>query len=182
MRVLLITEDPTYDQHLLKPLLEAMFAHLDRAKVRVRVCTNPVYPGVENVLKNLCAVTSANPMVDLYLLVVDRDGKSGRRQMLDRLETENGNLLAAHAIEEVEVWTLAGLEHAAWKEIRQATDAKERFFQPLAAAEYAHFPFGGYKEMGLKAAANYKRMRQLCQEDLLDLENRLAGWLAARAT
>ena len=54
-------------------------------------------------------------MIDLYLLIIDRDGKAGRRQRLNELEGLAANLLptdrgffAENAWQEVEVWVLAG--------------------------------------------------------------------------
>ena len=47
MNVLIIPEDFTYDQHILKPLVQAMFRALGKARARVAVCFEPQLGGVE---------------------------------------------------------------------------------------------------------------------------------------
>ena len=81
-------------------------------------------------------------MVDVFLLIVDRDGNSNRRVALDNIEKKAvvylpaGRIfLSENAWQEVEVWILAG--HAlpkdwAWREVRQHLDPKETYFEPFA--------------------------------------------------
>ena len=50
MRVLVIPEDFTKDQYMLKPIIEAMLEKVGRSNVIVRVCQDPRFHGVSEVM------------------------------------------------------------------------------------------------------------------------------------
>ena len=78
-------------------------------------------------------------MTDIFILCIDRDGKEGRRQRLDQIEAEFGDVrvfLAENAWEEIETWVLAGLNLPTdwnWSTVRAEVQVKETYFEPLAA-------------------------------------------------
>ena len=118
MRILVIPEDFRNDQHILKPIIKAMMSAVGKPRAKVQVCQEPLLGGVGEALKweriqEILLFYSG--MIDLYLLIIDRDGKAGRRQRLNELEGLAANLLptnrgflAENAWQEVEVWVLAG--------------------------------------------------------------------------
>lgn len=141
MRVLIVPEDFRKDQYLLKPLFARLFRSLHRQTVRVTVCQDPRLGGVVEALKQdrLAGIVERyRGMTDVFVLCVDRDGVRGRRQVLDGIEKRfNRELvfLAEDAWEELEAWTLAGLELPddwRWSDVRAAVDVKERYFDELA--------------------------------------------------
>ena len=75
-------------------------------------------------------------MTDIFILCVDRDGITGRRQRLDELEAMFGTaFLAENAWQEIETWVLAGLDLPSlgpWAKVREEVDVKDRYFEPLA--------------------------------------------------
>lgn len=192
MKVLVIPEDFRKDQYMLKPIIKAMMSNLGKTKAQVQVCQDPLLGGVNEALKleNILAIIKQyRGKADLFILCVDRDGKEGRKQALNKLEQEAAKiltsrqslLLAENAWQEIEVWVLAGYDLPSewkWQEVRQEEHPKERYFLPLAKQQnLLETPGEGRKIMAEKAAGNYKRLRQLCPEDLLNLEQRIKDWL-----
>ncbi|HAN73416.1 MAG TPA: hypothetical protein DCQ51_14075 [Planktothrix sp. UBA8407] len=192
MKVLVIPEDFRKDQYMLKPIIKAMMSNLGKTKAQVQVCQDPLLGGVNEALKieNILAIIKQyRGKADLFILCVDRDGKEGRKQALNKLEQEAAKiltsrqslLLAENAWQEIEVWVLAGYDLSSewkWQEVRREEHPKERYFIPLAKQQnLLETPGEGRKIMAEKAAGNYKRLRQLCPEDLLNLEQRIKDWI-----
>lgn len=188
MNVFIIPEDFRKDQYILKPIVEAMLTSLGKPRANVRVCQDPLLGGVTEALKwkRIEEILSLyRGMVQVFLLIVDRDGQDGRRTAINTLETkaaavlpEDRVLLGENAWQEVEVWLLAGLDlpnNWKWREIRQELNPKEVYFEPLARARgVMDGPGQGRKTLARQAAGSYARIRSLCQEDVAELEKRLS--------
>jgi hypothetical protein len=191
MNVLIIPEDFRKDQHVVKPIIKRMFAEIGKPNAKVLVCFDPLLGGIGEALKwsRIAEILDLyRGMVQVFLLLVDRDGVAGRRQRLDNIESraaeylgEGRVLFGENAWQEIEVWAIAGqdlLEGWNWQGIRKEIDPKETYFEPLARSRgLIHEPGEGRKTLGREAAANYTRLRSRCQEDLAHLETRLADWL-----
>ena len=191
MNVLVIPEDFRKDQYIVKPIVSKMFAELGKPKANVRVCLDPLMGGVSEAMKweRIQEVFNRyRGMVDIFLLLVDRDGNETRRQALDKLEKQAGEalghakkMLAENAWQELEVWALAGQDLPAdwnWRVIRAETHPKEKYFVPLAKQRgLTKEPGEGRTTLGREAAQNYARLRSRCQEDFAALERRLKEWL-----
>ena len=180
MKALLIPEDFRNDQYILKPIFEGLFKDLGRPSLRVEMCLEPLLGGVGEALKSerLKEIVDQYPMVDIFILCVDRDGKKGRRQRLDQIEKEFGDpFFAENAWEEIETWLLAGVELPAdwdWKEVRAEVHVKEIYFERFAALrDLSDAPGGGRKELGEEAARRIGAIRQKCPEDFDPLARRL---------
>jgi hypothetical protein len=140
VKVLIIPEDFRKDQYILKPLFDRLFAGFNRSNTKVVVCNAPLLQGVTEALKEdrLVDILARYPMIDIFVLCVDRDGVVGRRRRLDELERKLGTsrpFIAVNAWEELETWILAGLDLRkdwAWAEIRREISVKERYFEILA--------------------------------------------------
>jgi len=187
--VLVIPEDFRNDQYILKPLVQAMLAQLGKPRAKVSVLTDPLLGGVDVAL-NLAQLESIvdryRNSVNLFLLVIDRDGNAGRRQRLDAIEAHFRSQAAAddfiffaeNAWQELEVLALAGMtdlpERWLWREVRAHRDPKEAYFRPYAATrQLTTEPGEGRKTIGAEAARRYDRVRNLCQEDVLALEQKI---------
>ena len=188
MKVLIIPEDFRKDQYILKPLFERLFAGFARPNTKVVVCTAPLLQGVTEALKEdrIAEIIARYPMIDIFVLCVDRDGVVTRRARLDALEQKFGTsrpFLAVNAWEELETWVLAGLDLRkgwVWADIRQEISVKERYFEPLARERgVADGPGGGRKALGEEAARRLSAIRQKCSEDFDALSVRLAGITAS---
>lgn len=186
MNVLVIPEDFRKDQFILDPLVRALFKWCEMPSARVEVCRDPLLGGIREALEveRLREVVESRPMIDLFLLCVDRDGDEHRHEALRRIEREmaaslrnNQRFLAEQAWQELEVWVLAGLDLPAdwkWREIRAERDPKELYFAPLARERgYQYEDDGGRKRMAREAAIRYRRIRSLCPEDVQALEIRV---------
>lgn len=194
MRILVIPEDFRKDAWILEPVLGAMFAQLGYPSAKVVVCRDPLLGGVSEAMDRdrlLEVFDRYRGMVDVYLLVVDRDGNAGRRHALDELESWAATrrptvlLLGENAWQEVEVWALAGqatLPSAwVWQEIRAHPNPKEHYFEDLAARRsLLDEPGAGRKTIGREAGQNYRRVRSRCPEDVQALERRLADVLEGK--
>lgn len=174
MKVLIIPEDFRKDQYILKPLFERLFMGIPRSNTKIVVCNPPLLQGVTEALKEdrLSEIVARYPMIDIFVLCVDRDGVMTRRNRLDELERKFGTtrpFLAVNAWEELETWILAGLDLRAewvWTEIRREISVKERYFEPLARDRgVADGPGGGRKALGEEAARRLTGIRQKCCED-----------------
>lgn len=191
MNVLVIPEDFRKDEFILKPIISAMLDSLGRRRSKVRVCRDPLLGGVSQALDgaNIRDIISRyKGMVELFLLCVDRDGEQGRQVRLKQLEEIAGEMLAGdklfigeNAWQEVEVWVLAGLDLPrdwSWEHIRAERDPKERYFKPIAQSSgVMEEPGEGRKTLSIQAAARYHRIRQLCPEDVGQMERRIREWL-----
>jgi SAM-dependent methyltransferase len=119
MNVRLIPEDDENDHFILKPLFEAMLKHVGKPHADVKV-HQPDVTGWEAVKKweYIEGILDRFRSVKLFVLCVDRDGHEQRRAILDRLEEKANRilrpsgrlLLAEHAWQEVEGWTLGGID------------------------------------------------------------------------
>lgn len=191
MNVLVIPEDFRKDQHIVGPIVRRMLAEVCKPNANVRVCRDPLLGGVGEALKweRIKEVLHRyRGMVQLFLLLVDRDGVEGRRESLNvlekkaRVELGSGKVLfGENAWQEIEVWALAGQDLPdkwRWATIRREANPKEVYFEPLARQRgLQNEPGEGRKTMGLEAAQRYKRLQSRCKEDVLALERRIAAWL-----
>jgi SAM-dependent methyltransferase len=119
MNVRLIPEDDENDHFILKPLFEAMLKQVGKPHADVKV-HQPDVTGWEAVKKweYIEGILDRFRSVKLFVLCVDRDGHEQRRAILDRLEEKANRilrpsgrlLLAEHAWQEVEGWTLGGID------------------------------------------------------------------------
>jgi hypothetical protein len=191
--VLIISEGRN-DEFMLKPIIQAMLSSVGMAHASVGYSSiSKRRQGVRYALNpgHIREIITQNPMVDLFLLCVDRDGEAGRKEQLTILEqaaeqvlTGRRILLAENAWQEIEVWVLAGHQlPRQWKrkEIRAEPNAKERYFEPYAQQRgvFSESPGEGRKTLAQEAAGRYRQIRQRCQE-VEELEGRIKNWLTTR--
>ena len=183
MNVLVIPEDFRKDQFILKPLFSRLFRAIGKRHVHVEVCQEPLLGGVGEAMKFERIkeiVEQQDGMTDIFILCVDRDGDTNRRQRLDRLEARFSNgrtFFAENAWEELETWVLAGLDLPTgrrWADVRAEVSVKERYFEPLAAQRgITDARGGGRKALGEEAARNIPAIRRKCPEDFDALAKRI---------
>ena len=185
MKVLLIPEDFRKDGFILQPLFDRLCAASGKPTTKVIVCRNPFLQGVTEALKEerLREIVERYPMIDVFILCVDRHGIPTRQHRLRQLEkifaAPSRVFLAVNAWEELETWVLAGLDLPrgwSWANIRQEVSVKERYFELLAQQRgVADGPGGGRKALGEEASRRIQVIRQKCPEDFDDIANRLAA-------
>ena len=179
--MLVIPEDFTKDEHVLKPVVERILADAGRANATVLVCRDPNFGGIGEAMKKERLkkdVIDRYPMVNLFILLVDRDGDAGREVRASNLETEltaeltprNARFVAELARQEVEVFVLAGHELPegwTWQQIRADADVKNTAFQDLVRAmETEKLPHDGRKKLMAEGIRNWARIRSRCPEDI----------------
>jgi hypothetical protein len=184
--VLVIPEDFTKDEHILKPLVERILKECGK-KPTVEVCRDPNFQGVHAALKLDSLrqkVIPLYPMVHLFVLIVDRDGQHGRKHSTDAIETtlsaelkpKAKRFLAEVAWQEVEVFILAGLELPAnwrWADIRADADVKDTFFKEMVALRStSKYPHDGRKKLMAESIKNWQRIKSRCPEDVVALITR----------
>jgi len=191
MNVLVIPEDFRKDQYMLKPIFMAMMKEVGKPNAKVRVCQDPLLGGVNEALKwerIQEIIERYKGMVNLFVLCVDRDGKEGRKGALTTIEQQAINiltggrlLLAENAWQEIEVWVLAGHNLPSdwnWQVVRDEVNPKETYFLPFATQrKLLDAPGEGRKTLAEEAARRYERIRQLCPEDIADLEDRVRSFV-----
>ena len=178
MKVIIIPEDFRNDQYMLKPIVEQLLRNVGDNSPKVRVCQDPLLGGLVEALKperNVDIVQKYKGMIDIFILCVDRDGKEGRQEILDRIENEvrdelqnHQYFLAVAACEEVETWVLAGLDLPSewrWQDVRAEIHPKEQYFDKLASDRGLSDALGGgRKVLGDEASRNIVAIRQKCPE------------------
>ena len=187
--VLVICEDHRRDALIAKPLVERLLDEAGRPRSKVEVCRNPHLAGSGDCLKadRLEQVLRSHPMVHLFLLLVDRDGDSKRRETLDTFETLFTTRLTAGrwflgeaAWQELEIFVLAGHPTCAswsWKAMREEVHLKETYFAQLVKEQgydAGRFPHEGRKPLMQAALSNWKSIMSRCPEDLGALLERLS--------
>lgn len=196
MKVLIIPEDFRKDQYILQPIIEKMMDVLGKPSAKVQVCQAPLLGGFSEAMKLQRIeeiIKRYRWAIDIFILCIDRDGVQGRRAALNVLEQRvssgellgpNRMFLAENAWQELEVWALAGHDLPAgwsWETIREELNPKELYFDVLVDQRgLSDEPGGGRRTLSQEAARRYDRIRQLCPEDVANLESRLREWLAQR--
>lgn len=184
MNIVVIPEDFRNDQYILKPLITRLFRNIGVSSVTVWVCNDPLLGGVGEALKLerlIQIVERRRGWADFFILCVDRDGLTGRRQRLNSIENEfDATFLAENAWEELETWVLAAMrdlpDEWPWTVIRGEVQVKETYFDPyVAQRELSGTLGGGRKVLGEEAARRIRAIRQKCPEDFDILAQRLAA-------
>lgn len=186
MRVLIIPEDPTLDQYVLKPVVERIFADLGRP-ARVEVLRDPHLSGVDQALDEgmVAGIVEDNRMIDLFLLMVDRDcdrmnntARSGARR-----QEHAERIVVGLAWQEVEVWPLA--IHRAevltpFREVRAHCDPKEAFWDPFVVHKGWLGEVGkGRKKAMRNLGSAWSGVLKGCPE-IAELKEELKRWVEMR--
>lgn len=187
MRILVIPEDPTDDQYILKPIVEKLMEDIGRP-AKVEVLRDPKMRGADEALNAevVAAIIEDNQaMIDLFLLMIDRD--CNRQSHETRLATRVGEhphvLLGCAAVEKVETWMLAlhrAELKASFSDVRAECEPKERFAEPFLAGKGWTTEVGGGRKHAMRAlAGQWAGLLQVCP-DVAALRDRVRAWLAAR--
>ena len=195
MNVLIILEDFVNDESMVLPIVRAMMVAIGKPKAKVTVCKNPRLRGHAEALrweKIQEILERYGGMTDLFLVCVDRDGNEDRRAKLDGLEKKAQKFLSEkyqspkkflgeNAWQELEVWVLAGCEDLPkiwkWSEIRAERKSKTSYFMRFAEQRsLLEARCQGRGILAEEAAKRYDRIRQLCPEDIQELEKNLRQW------
>lgn len=190
MNILIIPEDFRNDQYILAPLFSRLVRDYKRSSVHVLICRDPLLGGIGEALKSERIgriVDKYAGMIDIFVLCIDRDGQTGRRQRLDQLELELGNrqpFLSENAWEEIETWVLAGVRLPndwQWMDVRAEVHVKEQYFEPYANQRgVADSLGGGRKALAEEASRRIQAIRQKCPEDFDALARRLESAVRTR--
>lgn len=186
MRALVILEDPTLDQYVVKPIIERIFADLGRP-ARVDVLNDPHISGASQALNGtlIAEIVLDNPMIDLFVLVVDRDcdRQSHEAKAAQRQAEHPTRLLAALAWQEVEVWALAPHRDelgTSWRAVRDECDPKEVYFDPFVLRKSWLDTVGkGRKRAMRELGGSWRGVLTVCPE-IEALKQRIARWLLER--
>ena len=181
MKVLLVPEDQTHDQYILKPVIEALFADLE-FRARVSVLPDPRLHGDSEALdpEVIRGIVRDNPMEDLFLLLVDRDcDRNHAEARAAAIQKEHATkLICCLAIQEIEVWMLAlhadSLD-APLSEIRRHCDPKERWAEPLLKQLGTDGPGAGRKKAMRALQGQWHSLRDRCAE-LKSLQDEIGAW------
>ncbi len=136
--VLVVPEDPTHNGYILQPLVGRILTECGKPNARVQVLSNPRARGYDHsksLIENELLFRYRH--MDLILFLPDADGqdKSVVLRALEARATQAGvKLICECAVQEVEVWLLAGHAHTldqTWEAIRADVRVKETVFQPF---------------------------------------------------
>lgn len=185
MRVLIISEDPTLDQHILKPIVEQIFLDIGRT-ARVDILRDPHVTGAEQALDSalIDEVVIDNPMIDLFLLIADRDcNRKGHESKVTARQKEHPEkLLAALAWQEIEVWAMALHRESlavAWNDVRVDCDRKESFWDPFIEQKRWVDTVGKGRKKAMRGmGAKWSALLAVCPE-LKDFRDRVRAHVGA---
>jgi hypothetical protein len=186
VKVLVIPEDQEIDRYILKPVIEAMFADLE-ISARVEVLPEPRLRGTSDALNEgiVRAIVTDNPMIDLFLLVIDRDGNRDNnvQKAAARVAEHEGRMIGCLAEQEIEVWMLALYKDrldTPFSEVRAEWDPKERWAEPLLKELGTGSPGRGRKGAMRALSGKWRSLRDTCTE-LRDLQENVRVWAAQRS-
>lgn len=178
MRVLVVLEDPTYDEHVAVPIVRRLFEDLG-VVARVEPLRDPHLRGIDEALdeETIRHVMDRYPMIDLFLLVLDRD--CDREKVVARgraREALSPKIVVAFAFEELETWLLA-LHRSdlaeAWGAVRGHCDPKERWALPLLEKFGGRGAVGGGRKAAMRALSGQWRSLLTLVPELAELKERL---------
>jgi hypothetical protein len=181
--VLVISEDSSKDQHILRPLVSRLLRECGKTNANVTVWPNLKVRGFQHVRDHLPIIIDRYRHLDVLLFLPDADGnQAGRRVLFANLEGEHGRkLICCAAIEEVEVWLLAShtdMLSQPWPAIRADISVKENVFAPfLRDHGDSRRPGGGREELMQQTVTNMPGLLARCPE-LSDLQQRICEALA----
>lgn len=168
---MVIPEDPTHNGHILKPLVERVMAEVGKQNANIVVLTNPSMKGFEDAKKQLENVFEKYPHYNLFLFLPDRDGSDERDKSLSALTTQYQRqhipFIAKAAVEEVEVWLLAGHKNKLsknWSDVRADTSVKETTFHPFLNQYGDESPGNGRARLMRETLRSFKGLKTLCPE------------------
>jgi hypothetical protein len=182
VKVLVIPEDPRLDQYILRPVVEKIFADLQKYP-RVTVLSKPRLRGVAEALDSaiLADIVETYPMNDLFLVLVDRDGEESRSNKARAREDEHpGRLFVCLAIEEIEAWMLAiHFARSEFQEIRSEIHSKERFAIPFLKERAPRLDAGQGRAWAMRElGSQWRGVLERCSE-LKELKRRIETWLTS---
>lgn len=182
--VLVITEDPTKDGYIVRPLISRLMKECGRAQAKINVVTNPRTQGYADAKAKLFEhIIEAYSYYDLFLFIADADGKDRGREF-DSMEAEAGRkgvkLFCVAARQELEAWLLSGhLKKLTfpWEQIREDVSVKENVFEPfLKHYGDPNSADGGRGLLMTEALEQFYGILQRCPE-LMDLKDRITALL-----
>lgn len=186
MRLLVVPEDPTHDQHVIKPIVEKILEDCE-CRGEVEILRDPHLRGVDEALNAevIAGIVRDNPMVDIFLIVVDRDcDRMGNEAKAERRENDHSHvLLTCLAVQEIEVWPLALWRaelNVPWSSVRESCDPKEEFFDPFIREKGWQALLGKGRKRAMRALpGNWAGLKAVCPE-IQSLSDRLSALIAAQ--
>lgn len=194
LNVLVVSENPTYNGAILKPLCERLFVECGKTQANIEVMANPRTNGYEHANRlfprTILALYSHKHLV---LFRPDSDGQdrsgefSGLEAVFERKAVAMGRsirLICCAAVPEDEAWLLAGHEDKwepdwQWGLMRADRSIKENYFYPFLqkhGQDVSRFPDEGRRQMMVAGLRNYAGIRSRCEE-LQSLENRIHAFI-----
>jgi len=195
LNVLVVSENPTYNGAILKPLCERLLQECGKPRAYVEVMANPRTNGYEHA-KALFHKTILDLfwLKHLVLFLPDSDGHD-RSSEFARMEegfeeqavaiARPIRLICCAAVPEVEAWLLAGHQDRwepgwKWGAMRADRSIKEHYFRPFLekhGQDESRYPDGGRKLLILEALTNYAGIKRRCPE-LQELEDRIRAHIS----
>lgn len=183
--VLVVPEDPTHNGYILRPLVERILEECGRPHARITVLTNPRAKGYDHA-KSLIMSESFDRYghMDLILFLPDADGEDKLAEF-KALEVRSAErqlkLICECAVQEVEVWLMAGHVdklNRPWQQIRSDTRVKENIFQRfLEQHGDTRLAGGGREQLMQETLRNYGGLLARCPE-LRSLQDRICTAVA----
>lgn len=187
MKVAVITEDPTHDQYIIKPVVNRILNDLKKPKAKVEILSNSGPRGVDQALdvENIVRIIDRRPMFDLFLIVVDSDCEKGRQVALENcvmkaVEASGKAVIGCLAVEAIEIWALALHRDELpdpWSTVREDCHPKTDYYEPLAKRNGWLTGPGQGRVAAMKAISRqWRSLVGMCPE-LEKLRNNIKSWL-----
>ncbi|MBU0717819.1 MAG: hypothetical protein KJ749_06175 [Planctomycetes bacterium] len=179
-RALVVPEDPTNNGYILKPLVERLLCECGRPNARVVVLTNPRVSGYEHAKGLLRSeIIERYSHIDLILFLPDADGEDRAAEFTDlenQANVQGTRMLCCAAVQEVEVWLLAGHRtklSIGWRDVRADQWVKENVFDQFLAEHGDSRRAGGGRDLLMQETLrNYRGLLEVCPE-LQELDRRV---------
>ena len=168
MKVLVVCEDPTHDQHVVKPIVERAMEELGFT-ASVSVLDDPHLRGIAHLLAELPAIVADARMVQLLVVAIDNDcDRQRNRAKIENAATQDPRIVTCCAMEEVETWMLALHREtlgAPWPDVRAHCDVKEAFAVPFLVRNGLQSGPGRGRKAAMRALrGNWRPLLNACPE------------------
>lgn len=165
MKALLVLENPYRDRYIAHPIVTRLLDHVG-LRARLDVLMDPFLDGIEAVVRELPGIAADNRMVQLILVVVDRDANTPHDNLARIANAcSDPRVVSCAAIEEIEAWLVALHRERVdgrWPELQSTRGGCKAASGPLLSTFKG--PGGGRVAAMRDLGAGWKGLLHLCDE------------------
>lgn len=179
-KVLVIPEDPTHDEAILKPLVQKMMQVLGKPSAKIQVLKDPKIDGYGHAKSLLDEIIEIWGFADLILFLHDRDCQEtvdeSCKTLTKKHQAKGKPFIAQCAWQEIEIWLLAlhqeelfalpefKSKKLRWSDVRNDCSVKENYFTPFLQRYGDAGSSGGRERLMKEGLGKFSSLLTRCPE------------------